>query len=386
MRKEKAMKKNHMKIVSVCFLFVVVILFVSSCGKTKKVDTNSVTPGTAVYTFGYNNFGQGAYPLDLIEKETVYIVRSLGMNIRVANNEFTVDKLITDAQNLIASQVDGLLIDCISDTLFSSFSRLCEDNKVPFTFGDRYPTIGGEEIKTMLRKNPYFVGFIGVQYVKTGARMADAALAAGHKTAIIVGAAVGDLNHDRLITGFTEAFEKGGGKVLATAHCADPSEAVQKSNDLLTAYSNADCLYGPGGDFSIGALSAMESRGISMPIYGTDIDPTVITAIREGKILAATGGISQYCAGITATLLMNYLDGHPMLDENGQAPMTDGLNTVFVTTQNVDDFETHWINGHPFTQEEIRNLCWRYNPNVTWQDYVDLIENYSFETRMATFK
>jgi ribose transport system substrate-binding protein len=384
MRKEKAMKKNHMKIVSVCFLFVVVILFIPSCGKEKKADTSSATPGTAVYTFGYNNFGQGAYPLDLNEKETTYALESVGMKIRVANNEFTVDKLIADAQNLIASQVDGLIVWSAADTLFSAFSKLCEDNKVPFVLGDKYPL--GEDTKALLRKNPYFVGAVSTPDIKIGAEMAETALVKGHKTAIIIAGAVGDINFDKRLKGFSDTFEGGGGKILSVVHCADPSEAVQKANDLITAYPNADCLYGTGGDYSIGALSAMESRGISMPVFGTDIDPNVITALRNGKFIAANGMNGPLCGGIAAMLLVNYLDGHPILDENGEAPMSDGLGTIYVTIENVDDYEAYWIKTHPFSPEEYKNLCWRYNPNVTWQDYVDLIENYSFETRMATFK
>jgi ribose transport system substrate-binding protein len=380
---------RSLRIKGLLFSMVILLVF-SGCGKGqgKKADTGSaaegVAAGTAVYTFGYNNFGQGAYPLDLNEKETTYALESVGMKIRVVNNEFTVDKLIADAQNLIASQVDGLIVWSAADTLFSPFSNLCESAKVPFVLGDKYPL--SEETNALLRRNPYFVGAVSTPDVRIGAEMGETAIADGHKTALIIAGAVGDINFDKRLKGFTEAFEAGGGQVLATVHCADPSEAVQKANDLLTAHPNADCLYGTGGDFSIGALNAMESKGISMPVYGTDIDPNVVTALREGKFMAANGANGPFCAGIAAMFLVNYLDGHPILDENDQAPMTDKLGTIFVTAKNVDDYEAHWIKTHPFTPEEYRNLCWRYNPNVSWQDYVNFIENYSFESRMAVFK
>jgi ribose transport system substrate-binding protein len=384
MKKEKAMKKNLIKIVSVWLLFVAVILFIPSCGKDKKDATNSVTPGTAVYTFGYNNFGQGTWVLDLLEKGATYALESVGMKIRVVNNEFTVDKLIADAQNLIASKVDGLLVWSVADTLYPSFSRLCQDAKVPFVLGERYPP--DDNTTDMLRKNPYYVGAIGTPDVTNGEMIARAVLAAGHKSVIIIAAAVGDTVHDNRIKGFTDIFEAGGGKVLGIAHCTDPSEAVQKSNDLLTAYPDVDCLYGLAPSYSIGALNAMEGRGIMVPIYATDVDPLVLKAIREDKILAANGGAAEYCMAFAAMLLVNYLDGHPILDENGQAPMTDGLKTVYVTRDNLDAYEAHWINSYAFSPEEFKKLCWRYNPDVTWKDYVDMIENYSFETRIATFK
>jgi ribose transport system substrate-binding protein len=377
------MKMQSVKIKSMLFIMVLLLVF-SACGKEKKADAGNVSTDTAAYTLGYNNFGQGAWILDLIEKSTADALNSVGMKIRVVNNEFTVDKLISDAQNLIASQVDGLIVWSVADTLYPAFSRLCQDTKVPFVLGERYPS--NEDTKVMLQKNSYFVGAIGSTDVENGVMIAEAMLAAGHKTVIIIGAAVGDTVHENRIKGFTEVFEEGGGKILAIARCANISEAVQKSNDLLTAYPDADCLYGLAPDYSSGALNAMEGRGITMPVYGTDIDPNVIKAIREGKIVAANGGAAEYCTVIAAMLLINYLDGHPILDENGQAPMTDSMRTVFVTSERVDDYEKHWINNYAFSPEEFKNLCWRYNLNVSWQDYVNLIENYSFESRMATFK
>ncbi|WP_289444289.1 hypothetical protein, partial [Klebsiella pneumoniae] len=69
------------------------------------------------------------------------------------------------------------------------------------------------------------------------------------KTAVISAGASGDYAHDRRIIGFTEAFEAGGGEVLFVSHSADPSEGVQKTNDLLTAYPDVDCVYACGNDY-----------------------------------------------------------------------------------------------------------------------------------------
>jgi ribose transport system substrate-binding protein len=358
-----------------CLLIIIQLLSVSRDGASAGPSDEQ-----PIYTFGYNNFGQGAYPLDLNERETAYALESIGMKIQVVNNEFTVDKLINDAQNLIASEVDGLVLWVASDTLYPAFSKLSENNRMPFVLGDKYPLT--EDTIAMLRENPYFVGGISTPDILCGAQVAELALGDGHKTALLVGAAIGDTNHDKRIQGFTEAFESGGGKVLGVVRCADPSEAVQKSGDLLSAHRDADCLLGSGGDYQIGALNAMESMNITMPIYGIDIDPLVVEAMKKGKIIAANGAAGPYCAGIAAPLLVNYLDGHPILDENGNAPMSDQLSFIMVTAETADDYEKYWLKRHPFLEEEYRNLCYRYNPDVTWQDYVNLIESYSFENRV----
>lgn len=335
------------------------------------------------YVIGYNNFGQGAYPLDLNESVTKYALESMGMQMTSVNNQFTVDKLINDAQNQISQGVDGMVFWSAADTLFKPFSELCQSTETPFALGDKYPQT--DETKAMLRANPFFAGAVSTDDKSTGIKMAELALADGHKTAVLIGAAVGDINHDLRLAGFTEAFTKGGGEVLGEFHCADPSEAVQKANDALTAYPDVDCVFGSGGDYSQGLLSALESAGRAgeLPIYGVDIDPNVISGIRNGTIAAAAGACGPYCAGLAGALLINYLDGHPILDENGEAPMTNGLNAIFVDPSNVDDYEENWINNQAFTPEEYQALLYRNNPDVTWKDYTDLIDNYSFESRMA---
>ncbi len=333
------------------------------------------------YTIGYNNFGVGAYPLDLNEKETTYAIETAGSQIKVANDNFTVDNVITDIKNLVSSNVDGVVVWCAADTLYNSLNDLMVESKMPFALGDKYPT--SEDTIEKFRENEFFAGAVSTDDTITGGKMADKAWEDGHKTALIVAAAQGDTNHDARVKGFTEQFEKNGGKVLGTVRCADPSEAVQKSGDLLAAHKDADCLYGSGGDYSVGALSAMESAGIDMPVYGTDVDPNVIKAIKDGKISAATGAAGTYCGTFAALLLINYLDGHPILDEDGKAPATTGINTIMITKDNVEDFEENWINNEIFSEEELQSLLYRYNENVTWADYEKMIEEYNFENRMA---
>ena len=367
-----------------CLALAMVFMVGCGGGSSEEAAGSAAGGSTAAeggYVIGYNNFGVGAYPLDLNEKETTYAIETAGSQIKVANDNFTVDNVITDVKNLISSNVDGVVVWCAADTLYNSLNDLMLQAKMPFALGDKYPT--SEDTIKKFQENEFFAGAVSTDDTITGANMAQRAWDDGHKTALIVAAAQGDTNHDARVKGFTEKFEELGGKVLGTVRCADPSEAVQKSGDLLAAHKDADCLYGTGGDYSIGALSAMESAGISMPVYGTDVDPNVIQAIKDGKISAATGAAGTYCGTFAALLLVNYLDGHPILDENGKAPATKGVKTIMITKENVDDFEENWINNEIFTEEELQSLLYKYNENVTWADYQKMIDEYNFENRMA---
>lgn len=363
-------------------LFCVALCVVVTMGLMVGCGSSSEKSSTAKdsYTIEYNNFGKGAYPLDLNQKETKYAVEAVGSKLKTANDNFTVDNVISDVKNLISSKVDGVVVWTAADTLYGSLDDLMKESKMPFALGDKYPK--SEKTIKKLQDNKYFAGAVSTDDVLTGKNIAKAAYKDGHRTTLIVAAAVGDTNHDARVKGFTQEFTKLGGKVLGTVHCADPSEAVQKSGDLLAAHKNADCLYGSGGDYSNGALKAMSSAGISMPVYGTDIDPNVIKGIKNGKIKAANGAAGTYCASFAAMLLINYLDGHPIKDKDGKAPATKGLQTIMVTKANVKNYEKYWINGEIFSKKEFQNLLYRNNKNVSWKDYQDMIDNYNYKTRM----
>lgn len=370
------------KFLTIMLCVAMVAAFMTGCGsKEAAAPTEGGDAAGGTYTIGYNNFGVGAYPLDLNEKETKYAIEAVGHQMKSVNNNFTVDNIVNDFSTLIGDQVNGIVVWSAADILYPAINDLMTQSEMPFVLGDKFPS--SEETIATLRENPNFHGAISVDDVTNGANIAQMAWDNGAKTAIIVAAAVGDTNHDARVKGFTEKFEALGGKVVGEVHCADPSEAVQKSGDILSAHGDADCLYGTGGDYSVGALSVMTSNSIDMPVYGTDITPDVLQGIRDGKIIAANGAVGNYCGTFAALLLINALDGHPILDENGQAPVETNFHAITVDTSNVDQFEELWINNEIFSEDELKNLVYAYNDQVTWQDYVDFIEGYDFESRVA---
>lgn len=382
------------KTLSILLVVTMIVACLAGCGgETKTAESNGnaaetenktdvSAESTSGYTIGYNNFGVGAYPLDLNEKETRYAVETVGSTMKTVNNNFTVDNLVNDFSTLVADEVDGIIVWSASDTLYPAINDLMQQSGMDFVLGDKFPS--SQETIDTLRQNENFHGAISVDDVTNGEVIAQMAYDNGARTAILVAAAVGDTNHDARVKGFTQKFTELGGEVVVEVHCADPSEAVQKAGDALSAYGDADCLYGTGGDYSVAAVSVMTSNGIEMPVYGTDITPDVIDGIRNGKIVAANGAVGNYCGTFAALLLINALDGHPILDENGQAPVETNFHAITVTKDNVDAFEENWLNNEIFSQEEIQNLLYVNNPDVTWADFQKIITEYSFESRMAT--
>lgn len=326
------------------------------------------------YSIAANTFGVGAYPLDAIITSDRFVSDFTGMNLDVANNEFTVDKVISQLENQLANNPDAVLFLGIAETTFPAAVQAIQEKGKLYAFDTNIPE---EATLSKCLEDELFCGVVTAAQYDLGADIAKKALSDGCKSAVITAAAVGDYSHDNRIIGFTDVFEAGGGEVIQVAHSADPSEAVQKTNDLLTAVPDADCIYATGGDYLIACVSVKESRSdINSKVYGTDIDPSAIEYIRDGIVDAMNGG--QSVAGsLTLTLLINALDGHKILNKDGSIPILNNLSVFTITKDNAAAFEAFYKSGkHLIAEDYYKNLLYRYNPDVTIDTYNEFLENY----------
>lgn len=333
------------------------------------------TGGEGSYSLITNTWGAGAYPLDEIVRADNYFCDTFGFSLDVANNEFTADKVVSQLESQLANNPDGVLFLGNAQTTFVPAVQAINSKNLPYAFDSNLPE---QQILDQCLDSENFCGGVSANQVELGRCIAEIAIADGNKTAIITAAAMGDYSHDNRIKGFTEYFEANGGKVLQETHSADPSEAVAKTTDLITANPDADCIYAPGGDYLSAVLSVKESRSdLDMMVYGNDTDPTLLDAIEKGDIRAITGG--QAVGGSLAmTLVVNYLDGHKIVDENGKAPVFTNLNIFTVTTDNVAGFKKFYDSGENFISEETYSkLLYRNNPDVSFDTYNEVMEGYA---------
>ncbi|MCU6761063.1 ABC-type sugar transport system%2C periplasmic component [uncultured Roseburia sp.] len=357
-------------------------MVLGGCGNEKDTNTSAKGEKSAEkkdskdsYLFVTNNFGAGAYPLDMMVQNEQAACNATGMELNITDNEFTVDKVITQLQSQLAMQPDGVAFLGISETLFPTAAKICEDANTPYVFYACSPT---DEDMKKISENPNYCGMVIYSPTEEGERMAQMALDDGCKTAVISAGAAGDYAHDRRIDGFTETFEAGGGTVHAVAHSADPSEGVTKTSDLVTAYPDVDCIYGAGEDYITAAATVLDSASVKdCKIYGSNASPDVCTLIKEGKVEAVTGG-EGVCGALALPLLINYLDGHPILDKDGNPPYFGEKSQYVITKETADQFYG-FLKDHgteTITAEEYQNLLYRNNPDVDYDYYDEFLKNY----------
>lgn len=78
---------------------------------------------------------------------------------------------------------------------------------------------------------------------------------------------------------------------------------------------------------------------------------------------------------LAAALLINRLDGHAILDENGQAPLFDNMNLVMLTKDNAQGFINLMAEGGLLTEADFDTLLYRNNPNVDLPELLRFVGN-----------
>ncbi len=341
--------------------------------------TTSSSGEFSTFSIGYNNLGQGVPALDNIEEQARYLNEDIvGNNFVVVNDEFTADKLIKDVQSLISSDVDGIMLFAWVPTAILNIADLCEQTKVPFVIFDQIPQ--DMEVVSQLEDNPYYVGSVGINNAGVGTAMAEYALEK-YKSAVILGGAVGDPIHDTRIDAFVETFEAGGGEVLGVTRAQDPSEAAIKAEDLLSAHPDAECIFTLTGDFATGAITALSNKGLDIPILSSDLVADTLNDLKDGKVEIAQGG--NIATPIGSILLQNFLDGHPLMAENGKAPYFNAQTLFFVNGEQADAYQMYYYDSFPLSEDQVSGLLYRYNSDVTIDSVKDFLDNFTMDALIA---
>ncbi len=359
-----------MKRVLALALALVLVLSLVACGKKPADNGGDKNPS---YTIGYNTWGAGTATFDFMADVIEQAVAAGGATANRANDEHQADKELANIQNFVSSGVDGIVMQTAADPVLPEAAADCKEGKIPFVMST---FTGSDEVRADLSvNNEYYLGSVNATMEAEGYLMGKAAAEDGHKTAVLLGGNVGDPHFEMRIEGFTKAFvEEGGGKILDEARCANPGEGQEKANAMLSATPDADCLFAMVGDYVPGAVNAMETLSISMPIYVSNANTDAIPYIRDGRVAAATTG-NDLVGTVATALLINYLDGHKIVDENGKVPEFKSVGFV-INNDNIDTYEKIFkTQSEPFPVEVIQKLMYRYNPDVTYADFADFVEN-----------
>jgi ABC-type sugar transport system substrate-binding protein len=378
------MKKRRIYRTALVLTLVLTLAFtLAACGKK----TQDKADGSKKYVIGFNTWGSGSPTFDVMGDEIAYTIGVYGMEGSRVSDDFTPDKTLQNVQNFISAEVDGLVMQITAPPVLPQAAEVCLNAKMPFVMGI---FCGLPDARAQISaNNAYYIGAVEANVYEDGYLMGKAAAADGHKTALLIGGNVGDYHFEQRIAGFTKAFcDEGGGVIVDEARCSSPAESQEKASALLSANRDADCIYAMVGDYVTGPINAMDMLGLTgMALYVSNGGLDTANYIKEGRV-AACGGGNDLASGIATALLINYLDGHAILDGNGKAPELE-IIPFLVTKSNVDSYISLFFaqGAHPMAPALLKTLIWRENNEVNYKTFTDLLANsLTIEALQAAYK
>ena len=362
-------------------LAVAMLLSLSACAAKP---ANNPTPapddgGAKSYTIGINTWGSGVPVLDMFGDAKQYTLETLGHKVNRMSDDFNGEKELQNVQNMCAAGVDGNVFQAAAVSTVPQVGKECANAKIPFSFD----VFVGEnpDLAALADSNEYYCGAIDLDMVSDGAAIAEMAYGNGCRKAVMIGGNIGDNNMDQRSQGFTEKFTELGGTVLAEARCTDNAECATKALDMLSANKDADCIYCFVGDYIEGSLTAIGNLNMTgnIQVYVSCVDEGTAKYIQQGVVVGGNDGISL-ASYISSTLVLNYLAGHKIVDANGKAPRLS-THPFRVDQDNVDNYLKVFFSDSaaPFTKGMLEKLVYTTNPDVSYQDYVDLIANINLD-------
>ena len=352
----------------------------TTVGATDVEDTGFTPENT--YKIGYNYYGPGSYALTTLANNQDYVVQCFGSETQSTSDDFQVDKIVQDIENMISAGCDGLVIWLPADNLYQTVINMCEEAKVPYVFSDKVPS--DPDIIEALQNSEYFAGAVGPANAEYGTLIADYALEQGYKTCIISTGAQGDPTDTPRIDAFTEEFEKGGGTIKQTVYTDSQDNIQPYTENALVANPDVDFVYGTGSDYGIGAADAIANQGLDAKVLTSGLDSAVLEYLCDEDNAVEFVNGDYWISGTMATVaLMNYLDGTPLKDADGNMVFVDNIMPFQITADTYEQFKETFIDNNCYSASEIQAMNGKYNSDFNYDAFMNVINSYSLDERAA---
>ncbi len=343
----------------------------------EQAGNSSDTPEQS-YKIGYNVYASASFIFQTLTGFTSYVCDTLGYETQVVDDETKRDKILNDIENLIASDVDGIVVWAQTDNLFLAIADACEEAQVYWTIADQVPSDAATKEK-LLTEYKYFAGAVTNTQADFGRGSAEYCLEHGFKNALVTCPNIGSATDTPRWETFTEVFTAGGGKVVDELHSSDIETATANAQNALLAHADTDIIYATGSDFGVGAINALSSMGNSdLKVITHGFDPSIMSSPYVEMISG-----DQWMSGLfAAVLLMNAVEGNMLTDENGHALWISDAPMYSVSPDQFPLYEKFFIDQKAYTPEEIKNMTVSRNPDFTAEDFIEIVHSYSLEERL----
>lgn len=372
-------------------LALAVLFEITACSQTETVDSSTET-GTVSTEVEETN--QDAEPIKIgflhigdtgslaIETNRLvdYVGEVLDVDVLYGGPLTSVDSVITNAENLIAAGVDGLIVCNFTEQMMVNIGKMCEENGV--YFAQYFRTLTDADVIAALKDNKYYVGRTYESEYDVAYNLGMQLVNAGSKNVALLSYNHGDTTAETRYRGYSDVFNANGVNIVAEEWDVATDGSAEAASNLLAAYPEIDGWALISSGYAPGVRVALENAGKpKMPIVGVDFYDSMGEDMRDGYLLSIGGG-HQASAFYSFLMVYNAING---AYDSADFPM-DVQDNILVL-KNYEEYQNYlkWYVGDvlPYTPEEIKNMTITFNSNHTIADIQKAAKAISLEDVMS---
>ena len=339
-------------------------------------ETPAATRKLGVIFYGKDDaLGQCVYA------EVNHAAEVIGAEVEWALNDYTTEDQLTSVENLISAGCEGIMFMPIEDASAYKVGQACEEAGVYYAICFR--DILDADMKAYVESCKYYVGSCW-EDDKGAAEDLVAVLAADGRS--IYG--LEKLNPSIALAirndGFIDGANATGGKVVAEYEVPNDGNTQTHINGItnfLNLYPDMD-----------GILMTTSSQGAAEAIVNTvkqnttagqvklamfDLYDGIAQDFADGWVAAAAAGNSPDALFVFLALF-NSVDGTPLSDSFINLSQRE---VIITSAEECADYEAYIDNPNYqiYSDEILKSLVGRYNPDVTVEDFHSIMEAFSLD-------
>lgn len=339
----------------------------SSAGGSSEIDMPAYKIGIISHT---NSGGCWERILDAAE----YMGGELNCEVSAAVGS-SADAILSEAENFIASGVDGLII--MNDGgVTSRLIDLCEEAGVYIVFSDCGLSDVESDDYSTYAASEYYLGHVAHDEYADSYACAQDMIANGAKNFVVFGLPPGiSSNFDKRAIGAEAAITEANLKYIEARSYA----MSEMANNLMSQYPETDAIFSfvtTPDSFNVADMASKYGGKIQISAYmvgdvSYEFDVGFLTHVSVGSEARMQLAFALLYSGLRGGRVSN-ADGTPAEIEFPHLWITSG-----------EDFETFYAattgGSHAYSIEEMKQLIKVFNPDVTPEDYQAIADAFSAE-------
>lgn len=235
---------------------------------------------------------------------------------------------LANMNTAVTAGVDAIVIGPVSSTSVPPLLEIAKQNNIPIAFAGIGPDASQTDFTSAVTANNEETGKAEATF------LCETALEAGGNKVGMLSLPQDRENAQKYLKGAQAAFDDLGCELVQVLQTdgLTVQEAVQQTNDLLTAHPDISAIYGMYDEAGIGAVQVLEERGLleDIVVATADGSPATVKLVRDGKLdaLFLQEAVGQ---GIDATTQVH------LALTGGETEQRLELLMPMVTPDNIDD-------------------------------------------------